>query len=54
MCAFTGFSKYNVIYADPGWKYDNEKTGGSHKSGAAQKYTIARRRDLQIASAGNK
>jgi len=32
--------KSNIIYADPGWKYDNEKTGGSHKSGAAQKYTV--------------
>ena len=40
MCAFTGLSKYNVLYADPGWKYNNEKTGGSHKSGAAQKYTV--------------
>ncbi|HBV97753.1 MAG TPA: DNA methyltransferase [Desulfotomaculum sp.] len=32
--------KYNVLYADPGWKYDNQRTGGSHKSGAAQKYTV--------------
>lgn len=32
--------KYNILYADPGWKYRNEKTGGSHKSGAAQKYTV--------------
>lgn len=32
--------KYNILYADPGWKYDNQKTGGSHKSGAAQKYTV--------------
>jgi site-specific DNA-methyltransferase (adenine-specific) len=31
---------YNILYADPGWKYDNAKTGGSHKSGAAQKYTV--------------
>lgn len=32
--------KCNILYADPGWKYDNKKTGGSHKSGAAQKYTV--------------
>jgi len=30
--------KYNIIYPDPPWSYDNKKTGGSHKSGAAQKY----------------
>lgn len=35
-----GTKKYNIIYADPGWKYDNQKTGGSHTSGAAQKYTV--------------
>lgn len=35
-----GLDRYNILYADPGWKYDNEKTGGSHKSGAAQKYTV--------------
>lgn len=29
---------YNVIYADPPWKYDNKRTGGSMSSGAAQKY----------------
>lgn len=33
-------SKYNVLYADPGWKYDNERTGGTLKSGAAQRYTV--------------
>lgn len=30
--------KYNIIYADPPWSYDNKKTGGSLKSGAEQKY----------------
>jgi len=30
--------KYRVIYADPPWAYRNIKTGGSLKSGAAQKY----------------
>jgi N6-adenosine-specific RNA methylase IME4 len=29
---------YQVIYADPPWAYRNKKTGGSHRSGAAQKY----------------
>ncbi len=32
--------KYNIIYADPPWKFRNEKTGGSHKSGAGQKYPV--------------
>lgn len=30
--------QYDVIYADPAWQYRNKKTGGSHKSGAGQKY----------------
>lgn len=30
--------KYNVIYVDMPWKYNNKKTGGNHKSGATQKY----------------
>jgi N6-adenosine-specific RNA methylase IME4 len=29
---------YQVIYADPPWAYRNRKTGGSHRSGAAQHY----------------
>ncbi len=29
---------YHMILADPPWKYRNTKTGGSHTSGAAQKY----------------
>jgi N6-adenosine-specific RNA methylase IME4 len=32
--------KYNIIYPDPPWSYDNKKTGGSMKSGAAQKYPV--------------
>lgn len=32
--------KYNVIYADPPWSYDNKKTGGSMISGADNKYSI--------------
>lgn len=30
--------KANILYADPPWQYRNEKTGGSHKSGALSKY----------------
>lgn len=30
--------KFDVIVADPPWKYNNKNTGGSHKSGSAQKY----------------
>jgi len=33
----TGF---DVIYADPPWAYRNPKTGGSHRSGAMQKYPV--------------
>ncbi len=30
--------KYQIIYADPPWKYNNVRTGGSLKSGAASHY----------------
>jgi len=30
--------KYKLILADPPWTYRNKRTGGSMKSGAAQKY----------------
>jgi len=30
--------KYQVIYADPPWKYNNKRTGGSMNSGAESKY----------------
>ena len=30
--------QFQVVYADPPWKFTNQKTGGSHTSGAAQKY----------------
>lgn len=32
--------RYHVIYADPPWRYKNERTGGSMKSGAASKYPV--------------
>lgn len=30
--------KFDVIYMDMPWKYNNGKTGGTHTSGASQKY----------------
>lgn len=30
--------KYQVIYADCPWTYDNKRTGGNYTSGASQKY----------------
>ena len=30
--------KYNIVYIDFPWEYDNKATGGSHTSGASQKY----------------
>lgn len=31
--------RYQIIYADPPWTYENKKTGGSGTSGAATKYS---------------
>ena len=31
---------YKVLYCDPPWSFSNKKTGGSMKSGAAQKYDV--------------
>lgn len=30
--------KFDILYVDPPWAYRNKRTGGSHTSGAAQKY----------------
>jgi N6-adenosine-specific RNA methylase IME4 len=30
--------KYEIIYCDPPWQFNNKKTGGSMKSGAASQY----------------
>jgi N6-adenosine-specific RNA methylase IME4 len=38
--------KYNIILADPPWKLDNVKTGGSMNSGAAAKYRTTSTYDL--------
>ena len=37
---------YEIIYADPGWQFRNKKTGGSHKSGAVQQYTVSSQETL--------
>lgn len=39
--------KYNVIYADPPWTYDNKKTGGTGMSGAEAKYELITNSDIQ-------
>ena len=32
--------KFNVIYADPPWSFNNKKTGGSMKSGSSDHYDV--------------
>lgn len=32
--------RFDVVYVDPPWLFRNEKTGGSHTSGAVQKYPV--------------
>lgn len=38
--------KFEVGYADPPWKFRNPKTGGSHTSGAGQKYKVMELKDI--------
>jgi len=38
--------RYNVIYADPPWSYENKKTGGSMISGASDKYNLMTNEDI--------
>lgn len=43
--------RYSIIYADPAWPFNDRQTGGSHKSGSAQKYltmTIQDIKDLPV------
>lgn len=45
--------KYNVIYVDPPWKFNNKKTGGSMKSGADAQYptmTIKQLKQMDVES----
>ena len=39
--------KYSIIYADPPWQFNNKKTGGSTKSGAASQYRVTSIEDLK-------
>lgn len=39
--------KYDIIYADPPWKFSNKKTGGSMKSGADAQYDTMTLADLK-------
>lgn len=32
--------KYNIIYADPAWQFDNKNTGGSMNSSAESQYDV--------------
>lgn len=43
---FNTTNKYNIIYADPGWEFDNKHTGGSMSSGSAQQYTVSSVTDI--------
>lgn len=38
--------KYNVIYGDPAWPYENERTGGNMKSGATAHYDVMTIEDI--------
>jgi len=38
---------YQIILADPAWKFSNKKTGGSMKSGAAHQYDVMTLNDLK-------
>jgi site-specific DNA-methyltransferase (adenine-specific) len=37
---------YTVIYPDPPWAYDNKRTGGSLKSGSAQRYPVMTTKEI--------
>lgn len=38
--------KYNVIYADPPWRFNSKKSGGNMISGAAQHYQVMKTADI--------
>jgi N6-adenosine-specific RNA methylase IME4 len=45
--------KYNIIYADPAWQFNNKKTGGSMKSGAASQYRVTSIEDMETLNVQN-
>ncbi len=40
--------KYNVIYADPPWSYDNKKTGRNMEYGAEHNYSTMTMQDISL------
>jgi N6-adenosine-specific RNA methylase IME4 len=38
--------KYQIIYADPPWAFNNKRTGGNLNSGAGQKYDVMTVNDI--------
>lgn len=44
---FNTTEKYKLIYADPAWKFNNKKTGGSMKSSAESNYTVTTIEDMK-------
>ncbi|MCP3674021.1 MAG: adenine methylase [Gammaproteobacteria bacterium] len=40
-------NKYNVIYADPPWSFNNKNTGGSMKSGSESQYPVMSIEDIK-------
>lgn len=40
-------TKYNIIYADPPWKYDNNRVGRDNKHGADQNYKLTGMAELK-------
>lgn len=45
--------KYNIIYADPPWSFNNKKTGGSMRSGAASQYDVMGVDDIKALPVGD-
>ena len=38
--------KYQIIYADPPWQFNNKNTGGGLNSGSANKYDVMKIKDI--------
>jgi N6-adenosine-specific RNA methylase IME4 len=45
---FNTDKKYNVIYADPAWQFNNKKTGGSMSSSAQDQYRVTTLDDMKL------
>jgi len=45
--------KYQIIYADPPWEYQNKRTGGSMRSGARDKYPTMKLEDILALPVGD-